>query len=235
MLGFFFLYVLGMGGHAAAAQSRPGRPPAELVERMKATQEGFAELLAAYQQQLGAQSAELARRKKLYQDGRVEAAYVRAAERDMAETQAHILEVQQWIFEDDLALTEALMRDEIARAPALPSGGYAETQTLIRYNGQAKWSLADAGKIQKFFLGRFGRALPVSAMGQTAAHDRLRFDHHDAMDVALYPDSAEGRVLMDYLRETGIPFMAFRGKIAGAATGAHIHIGKPSLRLAAPR
>jgi hypothetical protein len=36
--------------------------------------------------------------------------------------------------------------------------------------------------------------------------------------------------LIGYLRQSGIPFIAFRNAVPGAATGAHIHIGKPSLR-----
>ena len=50
------------------------------------------------------------------------------------------------------------------------------------------------------------------------------------MDVAVSPDSQEGRALMVYLRRAGIPFIAFRNKMRGWATGAHIHIGTPSLR-----
>jgi hypothetical protein len=161
--------------------------------------------------------------------------YVRLSAHDAAVTQSHIAEIRQWIFEDDLAMTERLAREEILRGPSLRSGGYAETALLIRFNGPTAWSLADAGKIENFFVARFGRALPVSARGQTAAHDRMRFDHHDAMDVALTPDSDEGRAMMAYLKQSGIPFIAFRGKMAGSATGAHIHIGKASLRLASPR
>jgi hypothetical protein len=218
--------------------SRPRRPPApadrqaELLESMKASRAGFEQLLAAYEEQLRGQSAELGRRKKLYDDGEVSRSFVMAAERNVAVTRAHIIEVQQWIFEDDLALEEALAREEILRSPALAPGGYAESKTLIRFNGGVKWSLADAAKIEKFFFGRFARALPVSAKGQTSAHTRMRFDHRDAMDVAVHPDSDEGRALMAYLRQTGIPFMAFRGKMAGSATGAHIHVGKPSFRIA---
>jgi hypothetical protein len=58
----------------------------------------------------------------------------------------------------------------------------------------------------------------------------LRFDHRDAIDVALHPDSLEGRTLLGYLRHAGIPFMAFRNAVPGAATGAHIHIGRASPR-----
>lgn len=95
----------------------------------------------------------------------------------------------------------------------------------------ADWSLEQAEKVKEFFVKKFGRALPVSAMGQTSVHDHLRFDHREAMDVALSPDSKEGRALIGYLRQTGTPFMAFRRKIAGVATGPHIHIGNPSPRL----
>lgn len=93
------------------------------------------------------------------------------------------------------------------------------------------WSLEQAEKIKEFFLTRFGRALPVSAMGQTGAHERMKYDHHEAMDVAVHPDSKEGRALIGYLRQTGTPFIAFRRRVAGLATGPHIHIGKPSPKL----
>ncbi len=213
----------------AAAESRPRS--SEIAERMKASREGYERLLALYEEQLKSQAAELARRRDLYRQGQVPESYVRAAAYDVATTQTHIIEIQQWIFEDDLALTEVMAR----AGPALGAGGFDESALLIRYNGQTAWSLADAGKIESFFAGRFGHALPVSARGQTAAHDRMGFDHHNALDVALYPDSEEGRAVIQYLRQAGIPFIAFRGKVAGSATGAHIHIGKPSLRLASPR
>lgn len=205
-----------------------------MVERMKASREGLEQLLTAYKEQLRSQTAELVRRRKLYESGEISRAILDQAESAVSRTRTHISEVIQWIVEDDVVLEEALARDEILRSPSLAIGGYAESQTLIRYNGGAKWSLADAGKIERFFLGRFGHGLPISAMGQTFAHERMKFDHRDAMDVAVHPDSERGRVLMAYLRETGIPFVAFRSRVAGSATGAHIHIGKPSLRVASP-
>jgi hypothetical protein len=102
---------------------------------------------------------------------------------------------------------------------------------LIRYNGSAGWSLADIEKVKGFFRARFGRELPISAFGQTASHNRLRFNHSQAVDVAVHPRSAEGRALAEYLRGEGIPFIAITGAIAGSATGPHIHIGKPSPRM----
>ena len=237
---FLFSSTGRAGEQTSPSQSRQ-RPPSaraeqsELVERMKTSRENLDQLLAVYKEQFRNQITEVIRQRKLYESGEISRATLDQAERSLATTRKHMSEVIQWIVEDDIALDEALAREEILRGPALALGGYAESQTLIRFNGGAKWLLADSSKIEKFFLGRFGRALPVSAMGQTSAHDRMRFDHHDAMDVAVHPDSDEGRVLMAYLRQSGIPFMAFRGRVAGSATGAHIHIGKPSFRIASPR
>ena len=54
--------------------------------------------------------------------------------------------------------------------------------------------------------------------------------NEDKRWLALHPESAEGRSVLNYLRQAGIPFIAFRNAVPGAATGAHIHIGKPSPR-----
>jgi len=87
-----------------------------------------------------------------------------------------------------------------------------------------------AEEIRKFFISRFGRSLPVSAFGQSTLHNRLGFDHRNGIDVALHPDSYEGRALLSFLRTRGIPFIAFRHPVRGIATGAHIHVGNPSPR-----
>jgi hypothetical protein len=75
----------------------------------------------------------------------------------------------------------------------------------------------------------------VSAFGQTPVHDRLGFDHRNALDVALHPDTAEGQALMTWLRGQGVSFLAFRHAVAEEATGAHVHVGEPSPRLALPK
>lgn len=84
--------------------------------------------------------------------------------------------------------------------------------------------------IKRLIISQFGRTLPISAFGQTGVHDRLRFDHRNAVDVALHPDSPGGRVLLNKLQVMGVPFIAFRHAVPGIATGAHIHVGKPSKR-----
>jgi len=63
----------------------------------------------------------------------------------------------------------------------------------------------------------------------------MGFDHRNALDVALAPDSPEGRALIEYLRGEGIPFIAYRGAVAGSSSGAHIHVGQPSPRITVKR
>ena len=152
----------------------------------------------------------------------------------LAEARAKLANTARRIEEAEMVIGEAQARAVLLTLPPLAVGGYSESGRFVRYNGAAPWSLADSGKVETFFAGRFGRPLPVSARGETEIHRRMKFDHSNAMDVALSPDSAEGRALMEYLRKAGIPFLAFRGKMAGSSTGAHIHIGKPSMRLAGP-
>jgi hypothetical protein len=203
---------------------------AEVIERMKESRASAEKLLALHEEEKNRLTIEYQRRREYYNQGLISRSEVNQVERALAEVIIRVEEDKRWITESDIAITEITMRDELIRLPGLATGGYSDTGTLLRFNGGSGWSLADAPKVEKFFLQTFGRGLPVTAFGQTVTHDRLRFDHRNALDVALHPDSNEGRSLLAYLRQVGIPFIAFRGAVPGAATGAHIHIGHPSVR-----
>jgi hypothetical protein len=140
------------------------------------------------------------------------------ARRELAETEGVLLEAQ------------ALSRLAALPPPASPAEERA-TPEVGEYRGTGPWSLGQVASLERFFADRFGRPLPVSALGQTATHDRLRFDHRNAVDIALHPDSVEGRALLDHLRGRRIPFLAFRGRLPGSSTGAHVHVGDPSPRI----
>jgi len=203
---------------------------ADLLEKMKESRASSEKLLTLHEEEKTRVSEEYEKRRALYYQGLISRAELNQAERALAAMIIRVDEDKRWLTESDIAITEASLRDELLRLPGLATGGYSETATLVRFNGGARWSLADAPKIEKFFSQAFGHTLPISAFGQTATHDRLRFDHRNAMDVALQPDSNEGKALLSYLRQAGIPFIAFRHAVPGAATGAHIHIGNPSMR-----
>ena len=206
------------------------RSRADVIQKMKETHAGAEKLLALHEAERQRSAEEYERRRDLYRQGLIARKDVLDAEQVLADAMSRVEEDQRWLAETDAAMTEATMRDELLRLPGLALGGYSETSALLRFNGGALWSLAGAAKIEQYFARAFGHALPISALGQTATHDRLHLDHHNAMDVALQPDSTEGQALLNYLRQAGIPFIAFRSAVPGAATGAHIHIGKPSPR-----
>ena len=225
--------VTARSSQRSTADSELARLRADVIEKMKATRASTEKLLALHEEEVKKLSAEFHQRRAFYHQGLISRAELGQSERALAAAIARVEADKRWITETDIALTEASMQDLVGGLPIMRPGDYAESRALIRFNGVASWSLSNVGMIEKFFFQTFGHALPISAFGQTPTHDRLKFDHRDALDVALHPDSSEGRALLSYLRQAGIPFLAFRGAVTGAATGAHIHVGKPSLRSAA--
>ena len=101
--------------------------------------------------------------------------------------------------------------------------------------GSGRWKISDSGRVENFFLSRFKRPLPTTAMGQSRLHTRWGLDHRNGLDVGLHPDSVEGKALIKFLTGEAIPFLAFRASIAGVATGPHIHVGNSSHRTGQPR
>lgn len=203
----------------------------DTVAKMRETLDSDRALLADYEREQAALRAEVIQRRKLYQDGQISQDQVRDAEQAFVTALKRVHEMRNTVTETDIAITEAVLGEKVERLPLLPVNGYSETADLARFNGSFKWSLKEASRVERYFSQTFGRRLPVTAMGQSETHNRLGFDHRDSMDVALHPDSVEGRALTDHLRKAGIPFIAFRGAVPGVSTGPHIHIGRPSGRL----
>jgi hypothetical protein len=98
--------------------------------------------------------------------------------------------------------------------------------------GEGTFVYATYAKVEVAFEEHFGKPMPVSALGETAVHRALGFDHRGRVDVAIHPDQPEGVWLIEYLKSNRIPFYAFRQAVKGKATGAHIHIGPGSTKLA---
>ena len=212
----------------AAADADLARMRADVIKKMKDSRAGAEKLISLREQEVKKLTEEYENRRHFYHQGLISRVELEQSESALADAVTRLEGDKRFISEQDIAITEASMRGELLRLPSLAIGAYSETGALIRFNGDRIWSIADAPKIQNFFFQTFGRGLPISAYGQTGIHDRLQFDHRNAMDVALHPDSQEGRSLISYLRQSRIPFIAFRNAVAGSSTGAHIHIGKPS-------
>jgi hypothetical protein len=203
----------------------------DAIAKMRASLEADRALLVGYEQKQSQLRAEVIRRRKLLQEKKISEAEVKESEQAFVAALKQVYAMRDSVLETDIAITEAVLGEKVERMPALPINGFSETKDLARFNGSFKWSLREAPRVEKYFTETFGRRLPITALGQSETHNRLGFDHRDSMDVALHPDSGEGKALIDYLRKTGIPFIAFRGAVPGASTGPHIHIGRPSHRL----
>ena len=228
----------GRREQGVAAVSKPGDSGAYaksggVLERLKEEWARNHKLLASFEREQSHLRAVVIEKRRLYQDGAIPKAEVSEAERAFVAALMQIQEARRTLAETDLALAEATLGDELERLPPLAVNQFSESERLSRFNGGSSWSLKEAPKVEKYFSQNFGHNLPISAYGQTRTHDRLGFDHRNAVDVALHPDSPEGRALIRHLRESRIPFVAFKNAVPGAATGPHIHIGKPSVRIAA--
>jgi hypothetical protein len=177
------------------------------------------------------------KRKELYAQGIISKLDLDRSQEAIIEAQAALDRTRKQIVESDHMLAEAKAEEDSAKLKSASpsrsarSAGYSATAAILRSSGSRGWSIAQASQVQNYFVSKLGRALPVSAFGQTETHNRMGFDHRNSMDVAVHPDSAEGKALIAYLRGNGIPFIAFRSAVRGAATGAHVHIGYPSHRI----
>ncbi len=210
----------------AAAQSR-----ANLLAASTAYRESLERLLALQKQDEERIAASIEKQRQLLNLGVIAKREIEENEQLLGAARSRVAETQKQLGEVDHLVAEVNAAEELAKMPPAPLGIYRSAGLLVRYVGASRWALGDFGKVDAFFRLKFGQPLPVSAIGQSGTHNRLGFDHHEAIDVAVHPDSDEGKELINYLASQGISFIAIRGAIHGSATGAHIHIGPPSKRI----
>lgn len=204
----------------AASKSR-----SNLIEASKSYRESLEHLLELQKQEEERAAALVEKDHDLFTSGVISKKEVEQIEQKLSDAQNKIAVTQRQLESVDRMVAEVRAAEELAKNPGNSSA------MLVRYVGSSHWAMSDLDKIDAFFRLKFGRVLPVSALGQTETHSLLGFDHREAVDVAVHPDSPEGQALMNYLRSQKISFIAIRGPIPGSATGAHIHIGPASKRL----
>ena len=236
----------------AVAQKRPAtvKPKAKIAkpkpidelaklrdEFIKATKEykaSLEKLRASYEKSVLREEERLNQSKELFAQGLISRNEFARSERALADAKDKVTDVNLRMTNADSQIADTLVEAEaertLAKIKPIPRGGLISTAAMIRFNGGGGWALTDAWKVQRFFLEAFKKPLPIAVFGQGSIHDRWRLDHRNSMDVSLHPDGPEGQALLNFLRTNGIPFLAFRQAIPGTATGAHIHIGRPSHR-----
>ena len=144
-------------------------------------------------------------------------------ETELADTRAKLAQQAT-----DMALAEEALQAQLAAHPS------EAPKIAEKFDGDGVFTTQMFQRVEAAFSARFGKPLPVSANGETAVHRALGFDHRGRVDVAVRPDEPEGVWLREYLIRNRIPFFAFRQAVRGKATGAHIHMGPMSTRLAVP-
>ena len=180
------------------------------------------------------QTASIDQLRQLYSEGLIARVELEKAEQNLVAATAAVEQTKQQIATAERLAAEKKKAEELAakvKSFVKPTLMPLSTNAVAMRSTAGSWSLANLSNVQQFFFQTFGRPLPTSTIGQSATHDRMGWDHRNAVDVGLHPDSAEGRALINYLQSAGIPFLAFRAAIPGVATGPHIHIGSPSHRL----
>ena len=223
---------------AKPAQTKPidelARLREEFIKATKEYKDSLEKLLASYEKSVAKAETHVTQSRELFAQGLISKNDVEASERALADASDKVTETKLRMSGADAQIADALVEADaertLAKSKPMAKGSLLKTAAYIRFNGGASWALSDAWKVQRFFSDTFKKPLPIAVFGQGSIQDRWRLDHHNAMDVSLHPDGAEGQALLNYLRSNGIPFLAFRAAIPGTATGPHIHIGRPSHR-----
>jgi len=194
------------------------------------TDEQSDEMMAAAQRRLDRRQQALERAKKLVDAGAATRASLDSLNEEIARARQ----------ENDLAADRARLVHELtvmAEAEKsleirLATAPHSVGEIGERHDGNGVFTPVIFARVESAFEAHFGKPLPVSAMGETAVHRALGFDHRGRVDVAIHPDQPEGVWLRQYLDENHIPYFAFRQAVPGKATGAHIHLGPVSGPLA---
>jgi hypothetical protein len=230
ILGALLFATAGLAAGGGAPGADLARAREQLVDSAREYRAALQRLLALQETAAERADATAAKRRDLYAQKIVSRAELEETERAAASARARGDETRQRLAEAEAVLGETLAALEWARANPAATAVVA-TPAVIGWQAGPELTATAIADLDRFFLVRFARALPVSARGQTPVHDRLGLDHRRALDVALHPDSPEGRVLIEYLQRRHIPFLAFRGAVPGASTGAHVHVGRASAKV----
>ncbi len=207
----------------AASQSR-----ANLIAASQTYKESLERLLTLQKNDEVRATSQVEKNRKLLENGLIAKKQLEESVQNLAGIAVKTRDTEKQIESIDQLIAEVHTAEQLAKMPVIQPGVFRSYGMLIRYVGSSRWAMSDLTKVDAFFRLKFSKPLPISAFGQTETHNRLGFDHRDAVDVAIHPDSFEGQELIGYLQTQGISFIAIRGAIPGSATGAHIHIGPPS-------
>lgn len=206
------------------------------VDIQELTEAQAKEMLDAAQRRVDRTRSEVNRGREFIAEGVAPKDFSADAEAELVRRQKVLSQAQDRaaLLNEIVAMVHAEMESQPRVASVPGSNGRASGVAKEYVDGShGLLTSKDIKDLTLAFEKKFDKPMPVSARGETAVHRALGFDHTGRIDVALLPDSTEGKWLRAYLEKKDIPYYAFRIAIAGKATGAHIHVGPGSTRLAA--
>ena len=171
-----------------------------LIEATNEYKASSKELLTIHETEVSKAAAKLEELRTLVSEGLVAKSELEVEEQKLVDLRGKVQATQKQIADSDTRVAEIKAEQELARKQATAPvkliakqyGTLSTTAMMLRYNGPVAWSRDSLDTIQNFFGAKFGHSLPTSAVGQSATHNRLGYDHRNAVDVALHPDSTEG-------------------------------------------
>jgi hypothetical protein len=220
---------------AALAAARDAELLNSPVSLNDLTEERAAQLEQAARRQVERSQARLQQIRTLVDAGLLPAQSLVAPREEQAAAQSsYDLTLSRTALVHQLADMARIEEEIVEPAVAIATPPVSGTPPIVeRFDGGGSFTAADLYRVESAFEREFHKALPISADGETAVHRAMGYDHRNRVDVALFPDTAEGTWLRRYLEASAIPYYAFRSLVLGKATAPHIHIGPPSTRLSA--
>lgn len=236
----FFVLAIAPGEARAQTSTEPKTVPknqlaqtrSELIAATETYKASAQDVVRFQEEEVTNATKNLEDLRQLVADGLAARNELIAGEQELVAASARLESTKKQIADSENLIAQIEKAEEVEKTLAKSQAARKLVRPVsMRYDGMAGWALANISSVQSFFTASFGRALPISTMGQSATHNAMGWDHRNAVDVGLHPDSAEGRAVIAFLQSNGIPFLAFRAAISGVSTGPHIHIGYPSSRL----
>jgi hypothetical protein len=127
------------------------------ITKMRASLQADRALLVEYERNQSRLRAEVITKRKLHHDGQISQQEVKEAEQAFVAALNQVYAMRDAVLETDIAITEAVFGEKVARLPVLPANGFSESRDATRFNGSFKWSLKEAPRIEKYFAQSFGR------------------------------------------------------------------------------
>src|SRR4029079_12041641 len=101
------------------------------ITKMRASLQADRALLVEYERNQSRLRAEVITKRKLHHDGQISQQEVKEAEQAFVAALNQVYAMRDAVLETDIAITEAVFGEKVARLPVLPANGFSEAGTRL--------------------------------------------------------------------------------------------------------